>query len=129
MVARLAFAKAHKDWSTDDWKRVLFTDESSFNTRQLSMRPRVSRRDGEAYAAKHIAPRFALGGVSCGVWGGITGQGKTELFFIPQGKTMNMTRYLEVLKRPVKTFMVDKQQASIYMQDNARYHTANGPKH
>jgi hypothetical protein len=26
---RLAFAKAHKDWTIEDWKKVIFTDEMS----------------------------------------------------------------------------------------------------
>ena len=59
-----------------------------------------------------------------------SGEGLLEesLVFIPQGETMQMTRYLEVWKGPVKTCMVDEQRASIYMQDNVRYHTATGPK-
>jgi transposase len=29
--ARLAFAKKHKDWTIDDWKRVIWSDETKIN--------------------------------------------------------------------------------------------------
>ena len=29
---RLQFAKEHRHWTVDDWKRVIWTDESSFET-------------------------------------------------------------------------------------------------
>src|SRR5437763_11442894 len=31
---RLAFARAHKDWTIEDWKRVIFTDEMSIKIGQ-----------------------------------------------------------------------------------------------
>jgi hypothetical protein len=38
---RLKFAKAHVHWSGDDWKKVIWTDESSFefgkNSRQIQV--------------------------------------------------------------------------------------------
>ncbi|KAG0757338.1 hypothetical protein G6F22_019997 [Rhizopus arrhizus] len=31
MEARLKWAKAHKDWTEDDWRRVVFSDEIKIN--------------------------------------------------------------------------------------------------
>lgn len=33
-TTRLQFAQAHKNWTPDDWARVIFTDESAFSTKQ-----------------------------------------------------------------------------------------------
>ncbi|XP_033311884.1 uncharacterized protein LOC117211768 [Bombus bifarius] len=42
---RLAFAKAHRHWTSEDWQKVLFSDESKFN--------RVSS-DGIRYVRRRI---------------------------------------------------------------------------
>ncbi|KAG1488160.1 hypothetical protein G6F52_014011 [Rhizopus delemar] len=31
MEARLKWAKAHKDWTEDDWRRMVFSDETKVN--------------------------------------------------------------------------------------------------
>ncbi|EIE81719.1 hypothetical protein RO3G_06424 [Rhizopus delemar RA 99-880] len=31
MEARLKWAKAHKDWTEDDWRRMVFSDETKIN--------------------------------------------------------------------------------------------------
>ena len=31
MEAKLKWAKAHKDWTEDDWRRVVFSDETKIN--------------------------------------------------------------------------------------------------
>lgn len=33
-IARLQFAKAHQSWTISEWNKVLFSDESNFNTRK-----------------------------------------------------------------------------------------------
>lgn len=43
--ARLQFAEAHASWTADDWGRVIFSDESTFTTRQ-DQRMRVWRTRG-----------------------------------------------------------------------------------
>lgn len=44
---RLLFAQDHRDWTVDQWKRVVFTDESTFTTdchqQQKVWRPRNAR--------------------------------------------------------------------------------------
>jgi thymidylate kinase len=31
-LKRLAFAKKHKDWATEDWSKVIFSDEYTFSS-------------------------------------------------------------------------------------------------
>lgn len=62
---RLAWAKKHKDWTVDNWKRVLFSDETPFCLFQSFGRKIVWRRKGERYkpdclvkTVKHGVGRF-----------------------------------------------------------------------
>ena len=64
-IARLQFAKAHQSWTIAEWNKVLFSDESNFNTRKQSARLQVSRRIGEAYTPQSIAYTFSSGKISC----------------------------------------------------------------
>ena len=46
---RLAFAKAHKHWTSEDWQKVSFLDESKFNrVSSYGIRYDVRRRIGES---------------------------------------------------------------------------------
>ena len=42
-VKRLSYAKAHKDWNEDQWKRVLWSDESKFGSNRWQDLERVGR--------------------------------------------------------------------------------------
>ena len=70
-IARLQFAKAHQSWTISEWNKVLFSDESNFNTRKQSARLKVSRRIGESNTPQNIAYTFSSGTISCSVcvWG------------------------------------------------------------
>ena len=64
-IARLQLTKAHQSWTIAEWNKVLFSDESNFNTRKQSARLQVSRRIGEAYTPQSIAYTFSSGKISC----------------------------------------------------------------
>src|SRR6202043_1655869 len=50
MKQRLKFAKAHKDWTVEDWNRVIFTDEMSIKVGQeRTSRVFVWRKKGEEF--------------------------------------------------------------------------------
>ena len=49
LLARLQWARKHENWTHEQWKQVMFTDESSFTVRPMSNQLRVWRkwdRDG-----------------------------------------------------------------------------------
>ena len=48
-VARLQWAKRHKNWTVHDWKRVIWSDESRFCLYVNDARRRVHRRPQEAF--------------------------------------------------------------------------------
>lgn len=124
-AARLAFAREHQDWQIgQDWRPVLFTDESRFTLSTCDRRDRVWRCRGERYAACNIIQRDRFGGESATVWGGISLEGRTALHVVTRG-SLTALRYRDEILRPiVRPFAGAVGPGFLLMHDNARYHVA-----
>lgn len=83
---RLAFAQAHAHWSEEDWKNVIWTDESSFEVGKHSRLVRVWRQVYERYAWDCLCPSFKSGRVSIMIWGAFSGYHKSPIVIIPTGR-------------------------------------------
>ena len=103
------------------WRRVLFTDESSFTLYRADGRRRVYRRHGERFAGACVVERDRFGGGSVMVWGGIA-HGIKSQFIIVAGN-MTAVRYRDEILRSVAVPLV-QQRNLILQQDNARPHVA-----
>lgn len=122
--ARLRFALDHRDWLVDDWKKVLFTDETRVALNSPDGRERVWRRPGERYSQACITPRVAFGGGSVMFWGGISWEARTDLVAVP-GRGLTGARYVEeILEEHVMPYMPFIGPGALLMQDNARPHKA-----
>ena len=75
---RLKWAKAHLHWTVEDWHRIIFTDESTFETGQRA-KTWVTRRPGERYCPDCMIKFKHSGQQSVMVWGGICGDQASEL--------------------------------------------------
>ncbi|CEG67772.1 hypothetical protein RMATCC62417_04151 [Rhizopus microsporus] len=62
--ARYIFARKHVHWRIDDWRKVIWTDESSFEIGKLSSQPRVWRKMLEKFNKECLAPTFKSGRTS-----------------------------------------------------------------
>ena len=131
---RLAFARQHSRWSLDKWKKVLFTDESSFEIGKNSRRVRAWRTAQEADHPEALTPTFKSGRTSQMVWGGIMWGKKTDLaLFVKEGANNRSTRatakdYVDlVYEGPLKRFIRGKR-GLILMEDGAPIHRSNDPK-
>jgi transposase len=71
----LAFAKKHKSWTVDQWRRVIFSDECKIVRVGASGSRTVWRRAGEPAKPHHVQPTFKFGGGSIMVWACITSEG------------------------------------------------------
>ena len=49
MKARLEWARRHADWTVEEWKNVLWSDELKFNLYQSDGQQFVRRKAGEEY--------------------------------------------------------------------------------
>ncbi|RZC35984.1 HTH Tnp Tc3 2 domain containing protein, partial [Asbolus verrucosus] len=78
-VVRLEFARKHVHWQNNDWRRVLFSDESRFCLWSSDRRVPVYRRPGEQFSQCNVRPAVNFGGGSVMVRGTISLEGCTEL--------------------------------------------------
>jgi len=59
---RFNWAKAHSGWTLEDWKKVMFTDESKFCLFESGGNRRVWRKAGEALKKECLRPTVKHGG-------------------------------------------------------------------
>ncbi|RYG91636.1 hypothetical protein EON65_59370 [archaeon] len=65
--SRLEFAKAHRDWTMDDWKQVIFSDEAVITARPLHthklrwIRPMHGSETDHTHSAKRGSSHHDLG--------------------------------------------------------------------
>ncbi|XP_075150478.1 beaten path Ic [Haematobia irritans] len=52
--ARMKYARDHKNWTTDDWKRVIWLDESKFKRFQSDGKQYCWRRPGDTIQRHHV---------------------------------------------------------------------------
>lgn len=123
-AARLRFAREHLNWTMDNWRTVLFSDECKVKFFSDDRRVRVWRREGERFTEPCMHGTDRFGGPSVMVWGGISLLGKTELVILNEG-TVTAASYVEQVVRPhVIPFSQRVGDNFVFMQDNARAHTA-----
>ena len=53
---RLIFCKRYRDWTAEDWGKVIFSDESPFQLFGASGKKLVRRRQGERYHQSSVMP-------------------------------------------------------------------------
>lgn len=129
--ARLQFARDHIEWTIEQWRSVLFTDETRVSLRGTDRRQPVYRRPGERFAEACIVERAAFDGGSTMFWAGISLDGRTELVHVPsirrgrRWEGLNAHRYItEVLEPHVMPYAQFIGDSFTLMHDNARPHTA-----
>ncbi|GFW20637.1 transposable element Tcb2 transposase [Trichonephila clavipes] len=119
---RLQWCREHKNWTTDQWSRFLFTDESRLSTRSDSQRVLIWREIGTRFYTRNIKERHHYGGPGVLVWGGIMLNGRTELHIFDRGSVTG-DRYCEEILLPyVRLFRGAIVPDFIFMDDNARPH-------
>jgi hypothetical protein len=136
-AARVAFAKSKVNWTAEDWKRVLWSDESFFelypSCNSAGDRIWAENKEDVAPVVKIKHPPKIM------VWGMFSHQAVSDLHFIPPGATVNKDYYREEIlaktaldamsrsrnRGPIteRKMMADTSKA-IFMQDSAPPHTA-----
>ena len=93
---RLAWATKYKHYTVDDWKKVLFTDESKFEIYFNKQRQYVRRQSNEQMLNECIKPRVKHGGGSIQVWGCFSYNGIGNLYKI--NDTLTKEKYHSILQ-------------------------------
>ncbi|GFY06945.1 transposable element Tcb2 transposase [Trichonephila clavipes] len=119
---RLQWCREPKNWTTDQWSRVLFTDESRFSTRSDSQHVLIWREIGARFYPSNIKERHRYGGPGVLVWGGIMLNGLTELHIFDRGSVIEDRYCEEVLLPHVHLFRGAIGPDFSFMNDNAQTH-------
>lgn len=126
MAARHQFAKDHLNWTVEDWKRVMFSDETivsrvgSFGRKYYYQRPE-SRRPGRI----KIKPTKQSGGGKMMIWGCVTYYGVGDSCWFPG--SMNSEGYIEVLQDYVlqsRDWYSMDPATFLFQHDNSSVHTS-----
>ncbi|GFX99800.1 transposable element Tcb2 transposase [Trichonephila clavipes] len=119
------WATEHMNWRRNEWSNVLFSDESRFsvhpdNRRIFIWRDRGSRNNP---AFVHESARFGGGGVL--VYGGISIDGRTDLYIIRGGPLTALPYMDQILIPIVVPYAAAIGYDFILMDDNCGPHRAN----
>ena len=118
---RLAFAKKYSQWTTEQWRKVIFFDES--NSQVFKMGSTTVRRPR---SSDHFDPRYTVPTVKhrqlVMVWECFSGEkGRGGLYLIPKNKKMNAVLYLQVLEEHMLNFC-NIHGSEAFMHDSAPCH-------
>jgi transposase len=72
---RYEFALRHQYWTVDDWKRVVFSDETKVNRLGSDGRKWVWKKPQSKVESQHVQGTVKFGGGSLMVWGCMTAKG------------------------------------------------------
>jgi len=118
---RLLFAKKYKSWTAEDWKRVIWCDESTFEIGKNSRQTRVRREPHEKYLPECLAPTFKSGRSSLMIWGAIAGEHKSELVFMEKDRR-TAADYVDIVYRGPLLDMMRRVSGAVLMEDREMIH-------
>ncbi len=124
ILKRLEWAKAHVNWTREQWYKVLWTDESMFQVFGTHRRIIVRRAPGERYKKECIVPTMKHGGGSVMIWGALSAYGVPPLKRIHG--ILNKEGYHSILCRqavPAGLNLIGK--GFVFQQDNDPKHKSN----
>jgi len=129
-AAWLAWAKEHKDWTAEQWAKVIWSDESAIKKDSDARTVWIWRHKGnlkEKYLPKNVVGKQRDGDLSQMVWGCFMGNKIGPIVFVDE--SIKKEVYIGILEKILLDFIdalrEDGADDIIFQQDNARPHTAN----
>jgi transposase len=123
---RLKFALYHENWTVEDWKRVLWSDETKINRIGSDGKVYCWKQRGELISDRTTTPTVKHGGGNnLMVWGCMGWNGVGKLVEV-QGR-MDAAQYCEILEEGVmESFekLEVPEDEQIFQQDNDPKHTS-----
>lgn len=122
---RLAFAREHIHWTSEQWSKVLWSDESRRNLWGCDGSREVFRRRGAALRERDVTPTVKHGGGGIMIWGCFTSKGVGRLTRLVG--SVNTDKYLRICG-PLIMFSIAEAGLSFeeatFQQDNASCHVS-----
>ena len=121
---RLDFALSHKDWNVEDWKQVIWPDETKINHIGSDGKRWAWKKAGEGLSDRLVRGTVKFGGGSLMMWGCMTWEGVGMACKI-DGK-MNTDLYIQILEEELQQtldYYGKTPDDIICQQDNDPKHT------
>ena len=122
-------AYAHKDWTVEDWKKIVWSDETKINRLGSDGHKWVWKKAGEGLSDRVVQGTVKFGGGSVMMWGCMSWQGVGYATKI-DGR-MDGDLYLQILKdellETLQFYGLDPADI-IFQQDNDPKHTCKKVK-
>ncbi|GFW40546.1 transposable element Tcb2 transposase [Trichonephila clavipes] len=116
------WCREHRNWRDNEWRRILFTDESRFSLSSDSHRILIWRERGSRNHPSNTIERDRYGGRGVLVWRGFMLDSRTDLHIFDAG-SVNGTRYCnEILLPYVRLFRGTMGLQFLFMDYNAPCH-------
>ena len=123
----MTFAKQHQYWTVEQWKKVIWTDESTFEIGKNFRRVLVWRQANERFVEACLVPTFKSGRTSVMVWGAFCGDlEKCELIRMPKGRQTSADYVEFVYENAISGYYnhANDPGSLILMEDGASTHNA-----
>jgi len=122
--ARVEWCKQHQHWTVYDWRKVIFSDESTFYVLKRKNQVKIWRTDDERLLPECVQQMNTGNGGKVGIWGGISGEGTTMARIFED--SMNGILYCDVLQNELKKSIAQlpKKMPYMFQQDLAPWHTS-----
>jgi transposase len=126
---RLEFARKYESWTIDDWKRVIWSDETKINRYGSDGRQWCWKKGKNPLLPQHVNQTVKHGGGCIMVWGCMTIHGPGFLAKIDGG--MDADLYCQILdsdlKSTIEFYGLEKKDV-VFQHDNDPKHTAKKTK-
>ena len=121
---RLAFALKYQHWTVEDWKRVIWSDETKINRIGSDGQEYVWKKKEEGLTSREVKGTVKFGAGSLMVWGCIGWNGVRVLSEV-EGR-MDAKQYVAILEEGLLQSMEESgipEDEIIFQQDNDPKHT------
>ena len=85
----------YSHWTVQQWKKVIFSDESAFLIQKAANQLRVIREKRKGYHPSNVKPRFKTVGKKVHVWSCISKDGVGPLKILTE--TVDRSNYIDLL--------------------------------
>jgi transposase len=123
---RMDFAVRYQHWTVEDWKRVVWSDETKINRLGSDGRKWVWKKPGSALTDRHVQGTVKFGGGSLMMWGCMAAQGVGYACRI-DGR-MDSALYCNILDdefmQTLEYYGLDRENI-VFQQDNDPKHTSS----
>lgn len=118
--ARVDWCRQHLHRSIHDWRKVIFSDESTFYVLKRKNHVKIWRTDDERLIPECVQHMNTGNGGKVGIWGGIMREGTTMARIF--NDSMNGKRYCDVLGSELKQTvnLLKRKNDYVFQQDLAR---------